>query len=127
MIVTPLIFWFFTPLVVSGIAGFLGGYALAKLVEYVRKVKHLNRESAKQVITPSGLSNTIGKNLKDESTFNRVSKKKQFLAKEDNKVYTGNIDQKGNLTNVAQIEYDTIDDSLNKELDDLDDDNVLLI
>ncbi len=123
MIVTPLIIWFLAPLFLGGALGFLGGYALSKLVKHVIKVKHLNKETAKQ---KDQLNDQIKENLEDNKKYNKFSMK-DFLAKEDNEVYGGKIDTGGNLTEVTLIEYDTIDYSLNRQLDELDEDKVLLI
>lgn len=49
------------------------------------------------------------------------------MVKEEGNIYTGKTDKKGNLTNVALIEYESIDYSLNKQLNELPDDKVLLI
>lgn len=131
MIVTPLIIWFLAPLVIGGVAGYLGGYALAKLVEYVIRIRHLSLKNLREQNQKKKkeFSKIIGENLNNQDKYNKISlsEEKQFISKEKGEIYSGNIDKEGNLTNVALIEYESIDSSLDKQLNELPNDKVLLI
>lgn len=120
MIPTPLIIWFLPLLFIGGVAAVASGLALCNLVQHRRKKKQLNCQEIKE------LNREIENNF-NSNNYSTVNLK-DFVAKEDGIVYSGKYDTKTtNLTNVLQIDYETIDNDLNRELNNLDDDKVLLI
>lgn len=125
MMTTPIIIWFLAPIFFGGAITFLGGYAIGKLVEYIITIKYLSvsnlRKDKKSFNT---LNKRIRKGIDDPTTL-RFSMK-DFIVKEDGKIYTGNY-HKGKVSNVAEVNYDTIDSDLNKRLNELDKGKLLLI
>lgn len=128
--ITPLVIWFFAPLLIGGALGFGAGYALSKSVKHIIKIRHLTienlkNEKEKQEFLDS-LNNTIKESLNNPEKSRTISIK-NFIAKEEGIIYTGQASDKGKLSNVTQIDYDSIDYDLDKKLNELDSNTVLLI